>query len=103
MGGMKTVVAEKNLIAFCGFYCGACGAYLKQKCPGCRENAKAGWCKIRACNLENNYQSCAELGPQSLHCHDQGKRPGRFCAIYGGEQAAEHTAVEGERFYWDLT
>jgi hypothetical protein len=48
------------LIAACGLYCGACGRYLKGGCPGCAENQKASWCKIRSCNLEHHYKSCAE-------------------------------------------
>lgn len=38
---MKQVVADPNLVAYCGLYCGACGAYLKERCPGCHSNAKA--------------------------------------------------------------
>ncbi|MFH0919451.1 MAG: DUF3795 domain-containing protein [Fibrobacterota bacterium] len=58
---MKTVVNDIHLIAYCGLYCGACGAYLKERCPGCRENIKADrWCKIRVCCTERKYASCAE-------------------------------------------
>ena len=56
----KEIIADKNLIAYCGLYCGACGSYLKGNCPGCRENVKATWCKIRQCGIENNFQSCAD-------------------------------------------
>jgi hypothetical protein len=54
------VVADQNLIAFCGLYCGACRSYLKGKCPGCKDNIKASWCKIRQCCLENKLLSCAD-------------------------------------------
>ncbi len=54
------IVADKNLIAFCGLYCGSCRSYLKGKCPGCRDNVKATWCKVRVCGIENNLQSCAD-------------------------------------------
>ncbi len=57
---MKKIIADKNLIAYCGLYCGACPRYLKGKCPGCRENEKAAWCKIRTCNRDNSYESCAD-------------------------------------------
>ena len=57
---MKPIAAEAELIACCGLYCGACGAYRKGRCPGCRENQKAGWCKVRACCLENHWATCAE-------------------------------------------
>ena len=56
----KEIVAEKNLVAFCGLYCGACRSYLSEKCPGCKENVKATWCKVRQCCMENNLQSCAD-------------------------------------------
>lgn len=57
---MKPVVADPELIAACGLYCGACGAYLKERCPGCRENHRATWCAIRKCCQENRYANCAE-------------------------------------------
>lgn len=56
----KEIIANKDLVAFCGLYCGACKSYLKGKCPGCRENTKATWCKIRQCNIENKFNSCAD-------------------------------------------
>jgi hypothetical protein len=57
---MPEIAANPNLIAYCGLYCGACGAYLKGKCPGCKENVKATWCQVRACNREYQYASCAD-------------------------------------------
>ncbi len=57
---MKEIVADPKLVAFCGLYCGACGTYLKGRCPGCRDNEKASWCKVRTCCLETGYSSCAD-------------------------------------------
>lgn len=57
---MKEVVAGKNLIAYCGLYCGACKSYLLDKCPGCAKNEKASWCKLRECCISNKYLSCAD-------------------------------------------
>ena len=57
---MKEMISNPKLIAYCGLYCGACKGYLKGKCPGCPENEKASWCKIRACCLKNQYSSCAD-------------------------------------------
>lgn len=51
---------KAELIAHCGLYCGACGSYLKGRCPGCRENAKASWCKVRTCCQAQAYASCAD-------------------------------------------
>ncbi|HEX2957966.1 MAG TPA: DUF3795 domain-containing protein [Chitinispirillaceae bacterium] len=47
-------------VAYCGLYCGACGAFKKGRCPGCSLNQKASWCKIRSCCIEHSYQTCAD-------------------------------------------
>lgn len=57
---MKSIVSNPSLVAYCGLYCGACKRYLQDKCPGCHENQKAGWCKVRSCNIEHQYASCAD-------------------------------------------
>jgi hypothetical protein len=57
---MKPIVAEGGLVAYCGLYCGACGAYRRGRCPGCHDNHKATWCKVRTCCMENGHSSCAE-------------------------------------------
>lgn len=53
-------MADRNLVAYCGLYCGACRKYLNKQCSGCRTNAKLTWCKIRQCCLDNNYFTCAD-------------------------------------------
>ena len=57
---MKDIVADAKLVACCGLYCGACRAYLRGRCGGCRENHKASWCKVRACCIGNQFASCAD-------------------------------------------
>jgi len=57
---MNEIKQDKNLIAYCGLYCGACRQYLKGKCEGCVKNIKANWCKIRSCCIEYKYSSCAD-------------------------------------------
>lgn len=57
---MKEIVNDKNLVAYCGLYCGACDKFRRDKCKGCHENNKAAWCKIRTCCIQNNYLSCAD-------------------------------------------
>lgn len=57
---MRDVTVNSELVACCGLYCGACSRYLKEKCPGCRENAGAGWCKVRSCCSERSLSSCAD-------------------------------------------
>ncbi len=46
---MKEVVSNPDLVAYYGLYCGACGSYLKERYPGCHDNIKAKWCKIKVC------------------------------------------------------
>jgi uncharacterized protein DUF3795 len=57
---MKEIVADPQLVAYCGLYCGACSAYLKERCPGCHENDRATWCKVRSCCIERDFASCAD-------------------------------------------
>ncbi len=57
---IRQIVADKNLIAYCGLYCSACRSYMKGKCLGCKDNVKATWCKVRDCCMENKYSSCAD-------------------------------------------
>lgn len=53
-----TTSDKSLLVAACGLYCGNCYKYKKGKCPGCAENTKAGWCKIRTCESKKG-QTCA--------------------------------------------
>jgi hypothetical protein len=57
---MKSITTDSGLVAYCGLYCGACQKYLRERCEGCHNNTKAAWCKVRSCNLERHYSSCAE-------------------------------------------
>lgn len=57
---MKQITSDPGLVAYCGLYCGACGKYLNDKCPGCHVNEKASWCGIRKCCIEHGYSSCAD-------------------------------------------
>jgi hypothetical protein len=57
---MKTITSDAAMVAYCGLYCGACGSYLKGRCPGCHDNKKASWCKVRACCRERAYRTCAD-------------------------------------------
>ena len=57
---MKEITSDPALVAYCGLYCGACGAYRRERCPGCHGNEKASWCKVRACCIEHGFASCAD-------------------------------------------
>ena len=56
---MKNIVVDPELVGHCGLYCGACGAHLKERCPGCAGNEKATWCKVRTCCKEKGCATCA--------------------------------------------
>jgi hypothetical protein len=57
---VANIEVNAELVACCGLYCGACRARLAGKCAGCRENAKATWCKVRSCCAQKHLGSCAE-------------------------------------------
>lgn len=67
---MRSITADPSLVACCGLYCGACGAYLKEKCEGCRGSQKNAWCKVKRCVLEKKIATCAECGeyPNPMDC-----------------------------------
>ncbi len=58
--GVETTTTNPDLVAYCGLYCGACGAYRHGRCPGCRLNNKAAWCKVRTCCIASKYATCAD-------------------------------------------
>ena len=52
---------EAIVIAYCGLICSDCGAYKKNRCKGCHsEKPMNRNCKIKKCNIENNYVTCAD-------------------------------------------
>ncbi|MGD0279537.1 MAG: DUF3795 domain-containing protein [Smithella sp.] len=88
---MKEIISDSKLVAYCGLYCEACKRYLRGKCPGCRENSKAAWCKVRACCINNKYSSCAECKefPDPNDCKMFNNFISRiFAFIFGSDRAA---------------
>ena len=57
---MEKIQKAEELISYCGLYCKNCKSYIKGKCTGCAGNNKATWCKVRSCNIEHGYKSCAD-------------------------------------------
>lgn len=51
---------NSDLVSYCGLYCGACSSFKKGRCPGCRRNEKASWCKVRKCDIAKEIRSCAD-------------------------------------------
>ncbi|MBW1926322.1 MAG: DUF3795 domain-containing protein [Deltaproteobacteria bacterium] len=49
------------IVACCGLICSKCGLYINGKCRGCRgERPVFRNCKIRKCNMDNGYDTCAD-------------------------------------------
>jgi len=57
---LAPIAIDPGLVSACGLYCGACRRFRAGKCPGCRANAKASWCKVRSCNQEHGTDTCAQ-------------------------------------------
>ena len=58
------LIADENLISYCGFYCAACPKFLEGECKGCKGNTPdcaRGYqsCKVRPCCINHSYSSCA--------------------------------------------
>ncbi len=62
----NTIKTDTYYIAYCGLYCAACRKFTSGKCPGCKDNIRATWCKVRQCCIENNYRSCADCTKSEL-------------------------------------
>ena len=65
---MNEIKTDRLYIAACGLYCGACRKYRMGKCPGCKNNEKASWCKIRKCCSEKGFHTCAECDKDVEGC-----------------------------------
>lgn len=56
---------DKNLIAYCGTYCGICEWREKTGCKGCKANAGDmfwGECDKAKCCIRKGYAHCGECG-----------------------------------------
>lgn len=73
--------ANKEYIAACGLYCGACRKFISGKCPGCRQNEKAAWCKIRTCAINHDFHTCAECIKDVAGCKTYSNLIGKVFAF----------------------
>ena len=78
---MKEITINPQQIAACGLYCGACKKFLNGKCPGCKENEKASWCKIRKCCQEKDLHTCAECDKDVTECKIHNNFVGKIFAF----------------------
>jgi len=98
MNSLKT--HNPKLISYCGLYCGECRKYKKEKCPGCTENEKASWCKIRTCCQENNFASCAECPKDKMNeCKKLNNFMGKFFSfVFNSDRKAGLNKVRTEGY-----
>ena len=93
---MKTIVSDTQNIAACGLYCGACRKFLAEKCPGCKHNEKATWCKIRSCCQENKFNTCAECPHDVKECGLFSNWIGKvFAFLFNSDRAACIRYIKG--------
>ena len=99
---MKTIIPDTQNIAACGLYCGACRKYLAGKCPGCRLNEKASWCKTRSCCMENKFNTCAECPRDVNDCKLYSNRIAKvFAFLFNSDRAAciRYIKEKGEKAF----
>ena len=86
---MKEISINPQQIAACGLYCGTCKKFLSGKCPGCKENKKASWCKIRKCCQEKGFHTCAECDKDVKECNIHNNIVGKiFALLFNSDRAA---------------
>ena len=86
---MKEMTNNSQQIAACGLYCGACKKFLNGKCPGCKENEKASWYKIRKCCQEKDLHTCAECDKDVKECMIHNNFVGKiFAFLFNSDRAA---------------
>lgn len=99
---MDTTTNNSQLIAACGLYCGACRKFLKGKCPGCKGNEKASWCKIRKCCLEKGFHTCAECDKDVKECRIHNNLVDKlFAFLFNSDRSAciHHIKKHGEEAF----
>ena len=86
---MKEITINPQQIAACGLYCGACKKFLNGKCPGCKENEKASWCKIRKCCQEKGFHTCADCDKVVENCKIHNNFVGKiFAFLFNSDRTA---------------
>jgi hypothetical protein len=106
------IPSDEKLISYCGFYCGACPKFLKEKCSGCKGDnpgCAMGYkeCKVRPCCIENGYSSCADCKRYSSvrDCRDYNPvmiRFGQFITRTNRRMGIELLKEKGQREFMNL-
>jgi hypothetical protein len=94
---MTDIPVNAALVARCGLYCGACKSYLKGKCAGCHENARATWCGVRSCCAQKQIATCAECAdyPDPRACKKYNNFMSKlFAVVYRSDRAACITQIK---------
>ena len=103
---------SEQLVSYCGLYCGACSAYQKGTCMGCKgdsPNCGIGYrkCKVRPCCIEKGYSTCAECKehPSVQKCKDFNPmlmRVGCFVTRTSRAKGIEMIQEKGTQAFMDL-
>ena len=62
---------DRDLMGYCGTYCGTCDWKEKMNCKGCKHHASEvfwGTCKIAKCAIEKGLNHCGEC--EQMPCQD---------------------------------
>jgi len=87
-------------VSACGLYCSNCYKFKNAKCPGCYQNSKATWCKVRTCCINNNYKSCAECQNPGIETCKKFNNPiaKLFGYVFNSDRAAGIQLIKEEGY-----
>jgi len=102
---IQEVKNDPQLIAYCGLYCGACRKYISGKCPGCKQILGQHWCKIRACNIDQQFSSCADCAIETPNACKKFNNPISkvFAFIFGSNREKSILTIRENGAVWYAT
>lgn len=97
---MNISTTKQELVSYCGLYCGNCKKFKKGKCQGCQSNSSATWCKVRTCNIDNKYKSCADcIYPGINDCKKFNNPLAKlFGLVFNSDRAASIQMIKNEDY-----
>jgi len=57
---VSIALTDTELVAYCGLYCGTCGACKNGRCKACKGEGGFASCPVRLCCKEKGIATCAE-------------------------------------------